>query len=315
MANRQKELRELRKTVRGINQILVYILSRLGTLRVGDVTLTQNFYIFSASRRNARVAPHSHPWWEVSVLRQGAIEYHCEGVSVRPRTGQVAVFPAGSVHEWRAVRVPLVIESFMLTADPTSGEAANSGVDRMRAEVEAAGHLFRLGAAAHRSRRLFWDEAARGPERPLFAERLAFLFQWMLSEVVADVFAVGLEEETRLAAERIGQASTDARLAARMRDYLAAHLGENITADRMEAAFGYSKRHLTRIFRSESGCTINEFLLRKRLAAACDLLVNSDGRTNEVAYQVGFTDVSYFCKAFREYTCFTPQAYKREHRR
>ena len=72
--------------------------------------------------------------------------------------------------------------------------------------------------------------------------------------------------------------------------------------------------HLARSFRSSYGCSVGEYVRRRRLTAAEELLVNSQLDLREVALRCGFADQSHFSKAFRRGAGVSPGHYRRAHR-
>jgi AraC-like DNA-binding protein len=71
---------------------------------------------------------------------------------------------------------------------------------------------------------------------------------------------------------------------------------------------GISARYAQALFETE-GTTFSEFVLRRRLARARQLLADPDGihrRIGEIAFEVGFGDLSYFNRSFRRQYGATP---------
>ena len=56
----------------------------------------------------------------------------------------------------------------------------------------------------------------------------------------------------------------------------------------------------------KQGASFGQHLLRYRLARACDGLAHSCPLAREVAYAVGFNDLSYFTWAFKRQFGLTP---------
>ena len=72
--------------------------------------------------------------------------------------------------------------------------------------------------------------------------------------------------------------------------------------------------YLARIFRARHGCSVSDWLLRRRLLAAAKGL--ADGRSaSDVAHETGFADQSHFGRAFRAYAGQTPSAFRRRWRK
>jgi AraC-like DNA-binding protein len=67
-----------------------------------------------------------------------------------------------------------------------------------------------------------------------------------------------------------------------------------------------SVRYVQKLF-EESGCTFTRFVMEERLTAAYDVLtVRSNVPINRIAYDLGFSDLSYFNRAFRQRFGCTP---------
>lgn len=70
------------------------------------------------------------------------------------------------------------------------------------------------------------------------------------------------------------------------------------------AAVGMSRMQLHRKLKSLLGVSATEFLRNERLKVAFELLKKGSGNISDIAYAVGFNDVSYFSKCFKEtYNC------------
>ena len=53
-----------------------------------------------------------------------------------------------------------------------------------------------------------------------------------------------------------------------------------------------------------------DYVLRKRMDSAKDLLDNSQMPITSIGYEVGFKDPSYFARAFKQYSGCTPSDYR-----
>ena len=82
----------------------------------------------------------------------------------------------------------------------------------------------------------------------------------------------------------------------------------NLTIDAIAQANGLSARQAQRLF-AESGVTFTEFVLENRLSLARKLLIDPHGghrKISDIAFGVGFSDLSYFNRAFRRRFGITP---------
>lgn len=74
---------------------------------------------------------------------------------------------------------------------------------------------------------------------------------------------------------------------------------------------GLSSSHLAHLMKQYTGRSLLQHVLRFRILEAQRLLEESEKSCAEIAYEVGFSDQSYFAKNFRRATGFTPREYRR----
>ena len=81
------------------------------------------------------------------------------------------------------------------------------------------------------------------------------------------------------------------------------------SSENFATSVGMSRMQLHRKLKSLLGVSSTEFLRNERLKAATVLLKKGNGNISEIAYSVGFSDVSYFSKCFKEMYQCTPSEY------
>jgi signal transduction histidine kinase/DNA-binding response OmpR family regulator len=81
------------------------------------------------------------------------------------------------------------------------------------------------------------------------------------------------------------------------------------TAEDFASEIGMSRMQLHRKLKSLLGVSATEFLRNERLKVGAELLKQGNGNISEIAYSVGFSDVSYFSKCFKEMFQCTPSEY------
>ena len=74
---------------------------------------------------------------------------------------------------------------------------------------------------------------------------------------------------------------------------------------------GMSRAQLYRKFKSLTDKTVNEYLMNFRLFKANEMLMNSDLNVSEVAYEVGFKNLSHFSRAFTEAFGLNPSSVRK----
>ncbi|MEW2528846.1 helix-turn-helix transcriptional regulator [Streptomyces sp. NPDC047071] len=76
---------------------------------------------------------------------------------------------------------------------------------------------------------------------------------------------------------------------------------------------GYSRYHFLRAFKETYGETPGQYLSRRRIERAEDMLRSADLAVTEVCMLVGFTSVGTFSSTFKRHTGLTPSEYRRKH--
>lgn len=73
---------------------------------------------------------------------------------------------------------------------------------------------------------------------------------------------------------------------------------------------GLSSGYLCRIFKDETGGSINTYINNLRMNKAGELLSDKNSYIKEVAVAVGFEDQLYFSRLFKRYSGLTPSEYR-----
>lgn len=74
---------------------------------------------------------------------------------------------------------------------------------------------------------------------------------------------------------------------------------------------GFSPFHFLRIFRRVTGTTPHQYLVGARLRLAVRQLLDTDRSVTEIAYDVGFQDLSNFVRTFHRVVGHSPGSYRR----
>lgn len=93
--------------------------------------------------------------------------------------------------------------------------------------------------------------------------------------------------------------------------FMREHFAEAITLTDVAREAGLSRFHFCRLFHHETGVPFHEHLHDLRVTQAKALLANRYRRVSEVAYAVGFNDLSHFDRTFRRIVGYSPSEYRR----
>lgn len=89
---------------------------------------------------------------------------------------------------------------------------------------------------------------------------------------------------------------------------------EKLSVAELATTVGLSERQFLRRFNQSFGCSPQAFILKTRMSAACQKLIQSDDKIANVAEECGFADASSFVQLFRRIMGNTPLNYRRRYR-
>lgn len=89
----------------------------------------------------------------------------------------------------------------------------------------------------------------------------------------------------------------------------------NFELDRLAETVGMSANYISRLFKSKTGLTITDYLIRLRMDKAKQFLTDHPNLKNyEIAQLVGYSDPVYFNKLFKKTVGLTPKDFKEKFR-
>lgn len=91
--------------------------------------------------------------------------------------------------------------------------------------------------------------------------------------------------------------------------YILAHLGEELSIDRLAGAFFISRYYLMHRFKEVYGCSVHQYIRQKRLQQAAEA-IRRDVPVLKAAEDAGFGDYSVFLRAFRAAYGKSPREWK-----
>jgi LacI family transcriptional regulator len=106
-------------------------------------------------------------------------------------------------------------------------------------------------------------------------------------------------------------ASSDPDVVAALR-FMWDHITEDLSVDQIVASVNVSRRKLERAFTQQLGRGIAEEYRRRRLEAACTLLIDTDLRIGEIADTLSFNSDHQLFRVFRAAYGMTPAQYRKQ---
>jgi len=267
--------------------------------------LSEDFEIFYYSDTHFRsVGSHSHDYFELYFFEEGAVTMEIGGKAHPLQHGDVIVIPPQVDHRAILTDPEKPYRRFVFWQ-------SRAFLEGLEARAPEFGYLLRRAEDRGRYVHHF--------DLPTFNAIRTRLFS-LLDELHADRFGkgamidVGISELLlflgRTVHEREQRRNQKEQLSRyeAVTGYIDAHLEEQLSLDTLARELYLSKYYIVHLFRENTGLSVHQYILKKRLAACRDAM-QSGVPVGETYRQWGFGDYSAFYRAFRKEYGMSPSAY------
>ncbi len=93
-------------------------------------------------------------------------------------------------------------------------------------------------------------------------------------------------------------------------DYIYYHLHENISGEILAEVTELNRSYLSTLFHKETGTTISDYIMAKKMEAVENMLKYSDYTLTEISEYLNFSSYSYLARLFKQKHGMTPKAYR-----
>mgnify|MGYP000114210062 CR=1 FL=1 len=118
---------------------------------------------------------------------------------------------------------------------------------------------------------------------------------------------------THISGDMALQTNIDDPAAERMslaKSWIEKHYTEEVTLEKVAQQVNMSRSHFARQFRQHTGFSVIDYLLKVRCDAVAGLLIQSNTDISEIAFSVGFSNLSHFYRHFKKRYGSTPRAFR-----
>ena len=264
--------------------------------------LTEDFHLFHLrDTAMEQVGWHYHTFHKLIFFLSGQAAYDIEGQRYALRPGDMVLVGAGDIHR-PDISGSVPYERVILYISPEFLRAESTPDCDLESCFAAARQEFRFALRpADQDRRIAGiltelEQALTGGGFGASVLSHALLLQLMIQ-----VRRGQLDRELTHVTGAVGDKKIVALL-----QYLNTHLTERLSIDDLAERFYVSKYHMMRRFRAETGYTIHNYLVGKRLLLARELIAGGMAVT-AACYQSGFQDYSTFSRAYKRQFGTTPR--------
>ncbi|PSL29127.1 AraC family transcriptional regulator [Chitinophaga ginsengisoli] len=162
----------------------------------------------------------------------------------------------------------------------------------------------------------FYDEMGIYPVSKLLSEMLSFTEKWQGDyhkgswEFEFLTTLRNLLSKENLKKFSIQLPTTDDQRLQAIVGQLRSRLNENLTLEETAMQSGMSVRSLTRLFQTKLHITFVQYVKMLRIIRAMELMKDTDLNMTEIAYEIGYSNISAFSNNFHQLTNMRPTEFK-----
>lgn len=94
-------------------------------------------------------------------------------------------------------------------------------------------------------------------------------------------------------------------------NFIDAHYADDLTLEQAADYIGFSKYHFTRLFKQHTNTTFHNYLCHKRIQSAQAMLTaDMNLSVTDIAFRIGFNNLTTFSRCFNKYTGCSPTEYR-----
>ena len=259
--------------------------------------LNEEFRLFHIKDQTKREFEwHYHDFHKIVVFLSGKVTYHIEGKAYHLKPRDILLVSQGDIHK-PEIDSSVPYERFIIwIREDIAKSQLNSCFQKAN---DRSFNLVRLDSELQEQLRellLKLEQASRGKK---FGDDL--LCESLFTQFMVYINRIFLKE-TYTADQK--SYSSDSQVEQLLK-YINQNLSQDLSIDTLSEKFFFSKYHMMRKFREETGYTIHNYISSKRLLLARSL-ISQETPVLKAAQQSGFRDYTTFIRAYKKQFGTTP---------
>ncbi len=252
---------------------------------------------------------HWHEEFECIVATEGNVDVLLEGKRLRLEPGEGVFINSGALHAVEAGDQPRsVLRSIVFHPRLIGGSMDSIFWQRLAAPLLQDSQLRYLALSPE----VPWQSCLL---RETLAAWRASVEEWedyenLVRYRLSGAFRKLHENRPAPPKKRHRQDQVAAQRIKTMLRFIEEHYSEDLTVERIAQSVAVSGSVCLRTFRQMLGTTPIQYVRQLRIGKAAQLLLTTDRKIRDVGLACGFSDLSYFTKAFREEKGCTPRQYR-----
>ena len=253
--------------------------------------LKEDFRLFHINDRTDREFEwHYHDFHKIIVFVSGKVTYHIEGKAYQLKPQDILLVSQGAIHKPEIdPSIPYERYIFWIRDDLSSPEL-NTCFQKAN---DRSFNLIRLDSVLQEKLKDLLPEIEHSLRDTQFGDSI--LSKALFAQFMIYINRIFLKSST---APDQKSYSSDSQVEQLLK-YINRNLSENLSIDHLAERFFFSKYHMMRKFKKETGYTIHNYIISKRLLHA-RFLIAQGTPVMKAAMQSGFQDYTAFVRAYKK---------------
>lgn len=253
--------------------------------------LKEDFRLFHINDRTDREFEwHYHDFHKIIVFVSGKVTYHIEGKTYQLKPQDILLVSQGAIHK-PEIDPSIPYERYIFwIRDDLSFPELNTCFQKAN---DRSFNLIRLDSALQEKLKDLLPEIEHSLRDAQFGDSI--LSKALFTQFMVYINRIFLKSST---APDQKSYSSDSQVEQLLK-YINRNLSENLSIDHLAERFFFSKYHMMRKFKKETGYTIHNYIISKRLLRARSLIAQGTP-VMKAAMQSGFQDYTAFVRAYKK---------------
>ena len=253
--------------------------------------LKEDFRLFHINdRTDQEFEWHYHDFHKIIIFVSGKVTYHIEGKAYQLKTQDILLVSQGAIHKPEIdPSIPYERYIFWIRDDLSSPEL-NTCFQKAN---DRSFNLIRLDSALQEKLKDLLPEIEHSLRDTQFGDSI--LSKALFAQFMVYINRIFLKSSS---APDQKSYSSDSQVEQLLK-YINRNLSENLSIDHLAERFFFSKYHMMRKFKKETGYTIHNYIISKRLLHARSLIAQGTP-VMKAAMQSGFQDYTAFVRAYKK---------------
>ena len=273
----------------------------------GSPVLPIVVYYPSLDSHCTQLAAHWHEEMEISYVQKGEAVYSIDAVKHHVKQGDILIIPPRSLHSGHFVigkdsqNITVLFNISALASYSRDICTSQYILPLQEGELPITNQILSKTNAAQRVAEIIQSIA-----KDISSQGKAFelKIKSSLFDLLYEIILASPEEKisptTSIAIEKIKLAL----------EYIQANYMQKIYIKDLAILTNYSEPYFSKVFKHAAQCSCTDYINQYRILMAQEQLINTTKPITNIALDVGFENISYFCKEFLHMNDMTARQYR-----